>query len=76
MGSRGSIIPLFLDRLNHSTFPITDIRMTRFMITLEEGVKLVWQAFEDMKGGEIYVKENKIHESHGYCISNKTRSKV
>ena len=59
MGSRGSIIPLFLNRLNDNTFPITDIRMTRFMITLEEGVKLVWKAFQDMKGGEIYVKKIK-----------------
>ena len=37
--------------------PITDSRMTRFMITLEEGVELVWHAFEDMVGGEIYVKK-------------------
>jgi len=37
--------------------PITDNRMTRFMISLEEGVKLVWHAFDDMKGGEIYVKK-------------------
>jgi FlaA1/EpsC-like NDP-sugar epimerase len=37
--------------------PITDNRMTRFMISLEEGVELVWHAFEDMKGGEIYVKK-------------------
>ena len=37
--------------------PITDNRMTRFMITLEEGVELVWHAFNNMKGGEIYVKK-------------------
>jgi FlaA1/EpsC-like NDP-sugar epimerase len=37
--------------------PITDNRMTRFMISLEEGVELVWHAFDDMKGGEIYVKK-------------------
>ena len=37
--------------------PITDIRMTRFMITLEQGVELVWHAFDDMQGGEIYVKK-------------------
>ena len=37
--------------------PITDKRMTRFMITLEQGVELVWKAFEDMLGGEIYVKK-------------------
>ena len=38
-------------------FPITDARMTRFMISLDDGVKLVWHAFEDMEGGEIYVKK-------------------
>ena len=38
-------------------FPITDKRMTRFMITLEQGVELVWKAFADMLGGEIYVKK-------------------
>ena len=38
-------------------FPITDTRMTRFMITLEQGVNLVWKALEDMRGGEIYVKK-------------------
>ena len=37
--------------------PITDERMTRFMISLDQGVELVWQAFEDMIGGEIYVKK-------------------
>ena len=37
--------------------PITDTRMTRFMITLEQGVELVWHAFEDMQGGEVYVKK-------------------
>lgn len=37
--------------------PITDERMTRFMISLEQGVELVWHAFEDMVGGEIYVKK-------------------
>ena len=57
MGSRGSVIPFFLSLLEKGVFPITDIRMTRFMITLEQGVDLVWQAFEDMVGGEIYVKK-------------------
>jgi FlaA1/EpsC-like NDP-sugar epimerase len=42
---------------NSSTVPVTDDRMTRFMITLEQGVELVWTAFEDMVGGEIYVKK-------------------
>lgn len=57
MGSRGSVIPYFLSRKGEGALPITDERMTRFMITLEEGVELVWHAFEDMEGGEIYVKK-------------------
>jgi UDP-N-acetylglucosamine 4,6-dehydratase (inverting) len=57
MGSRGSVIPYFLSISNRGSLPITDIRMTRFMITLEQGVELVWHAFEDMQGGEIYVKK-------------------
>ena len=55
MGSRGSVIPFFLSIKDEGNFPITDERMTRFMISLEEGVELVWHAFEDMKGGEIYI---------------------
>jgi UDP-N-acetylglucosamine 4,6-dehydratase/5-epimerase len=57
MGSRGSVIPFFLTLADKGVLPITDARMTRFMITLEQGVDLVWQAFEDMVGGEIYVKK-------------------
>lgn len=57
MGSRGSVIPFFTSISNTGILPITDSRMTRFMITLEEGVQLVWQAFDDMVGGEIYVKK-------------------
>ncbi len=57
MGSRGSVIPLFLSLRERGVLPITDPRMTRFMITLEQGVELVWHAFSDMQGGEIYVKK-------------------
>jgi UDP-N-acetylglucosamine 4,6-dehydratase len=57
MGSRGSVIPFFLSISNKGVLPITDERMTRFMITLEQGVELVWHTFEDMVGGEIYVKK-------------------
>ena len=57
MGSRGSVIPFFISLKDKQAFPITDNRMTRFMISLEEGVELVWHAFDDMKGGEIYVKK-------------------
>ena len=56
MGSRGSVIPFFLKLASTGELPITDPSMTRFMITLEQGVDLVWHAFEDMLGGEIYVK--------------------
>jgi FlaA1/EpsC-like NDP-sugar epimerase len=57
MGSRGSVIPFFRSLKKNTKIPITDERMTRFMITLEDGVNLVWQAFNDMVGGEIYVKK-------------------
>lgn len=57
MGSRGSVIPFFMSLKNSGRLPITDPRMTRFMISLEQGVELVWKAFEDMVGGEIYVKK-------------------
>ena len=57
MGSRGSVIPLFLKKKGSGSLPITDPRMTRFMISLEQGVELVWHAFGDMIGGEIYVKK-------------------
>lgn len=57
MGSRGSVIPFFMGLKDSGVLPITDPRMTRFMISLEDGVKLVWHAFEDMVGGEIYVKK-------------------
>jgi len=57
MGSRGSVIPFFMSIKDTGVLPITDHRMTRFMISLEQGVELVWHAFEDMVGGEIYVKK-------------------
>lgn len=59
MGSRGSVIPFFRSLIGNGNteFPITDPNMTRFMITLEQGVELVWHTFSDMVGGEIYVKK-------------------
>jgi len=57
MGSRGSVIPFFLSQEPTGELTITDKRMTRFMITLEQAVELVWHAFKDMCGGEIYVKK-------------------
>ena len=58
MGSRGSVIPFFLSKVKvGKSFPITDNRMTRFKISLEEAVELVWTAVDDMIGGETYVKK-------------------
>lgn len=57
IGSRGSVIPFFQECAKKGVMPITDERMTRFMITIEEGVDLVWHAFEDSVGGEIYVRK-------------------
>ncbi len=56
-GSRGSVIPFFqmlIDK-KEKTLPITDLRMTRFWITLDEAVELVFKALDKSKGGEIYV---------------------
>jgi len=55
MGSRGSVIPFFLDKRHEGVLPITDPNMTRFNITLEEGVKMVMWAIENAWGGEIFV---------------------
>jgi FlaA1/EpsC-like NDP-sugar epimerase len=55
MGSRGSVIPFFLEKRKTGTLPITDERMTRFNITLQEGVVFVISCFEKMWGGELFV---------------------
>jgi len=55
MGSRGSVIPFFLNQIKNKNMTITDERMTRFNITLSEGVKMVEWALKNSKGGEIFV---------------------
>jgi UDP-N-acetylglucosamine 4,6-dehydratase (inverting) len=55
MGSRGSVIPFFLNERRKGVIPITDEKMTRFSITLEDGVNLVYYAIQHMWGGEIFV---------------------
>ena len=55
MGSRGSVIPFFLSQKKTGVLPITDPEMTRFNITLEDGVRMVLWALEHAKGGEIFV---------------------
>ncbi len=58
-GSRGSIIPLFRDIIakGGTELPITDVRMTRFWISLEEGIELVIKALEEAKGGETFISK-------------------
>ncbi len=55
MGSRGSVIPFFLDKKKNGVLPITDERMTRFNISLEDGVNMVLFALQHHWGGEIFV---------------------
>jgi len=55
VGSRGSVVPLFVSMRKHGVLPVTDARMTRFWITLDQGVDFVLKAFQRMRGGEILV---------------------
>ncbi len=55
LGSRGSVIPFFLERAIEGSLPITDERMTRFWLTIEDGVQFVLDSLERMHGGEIFV---------------------
>jgi len=57
LGSRGSVIPFFLSKVSSGVLPITHPEMTRFMITLEESVALVWKALSEAHGGEIFVRK-------------------
>ena len=57
MGSRGSVIPLFSSLKDTGELPITDLKMTRFMISLKQAIDFVCLTFEKMQGGEIYVKK-------------------
>lgn len=55
LGSRGSVIPFFKEHESNGNIPITDVNMTRFWLTIEEGVNFVLESLERMKGGEIFV---------------------
>lgn len=55
MGSRGSVVPFFLDKKKEGVLPITDPEMTRFNISLDDGVEMVLWALEHAVGGEIFV---------------------
>ena len=56
MGSRGSVVPFFKEKAGTGELPITDFRMTRFLITLPQAVETVLYAFKKMQGSEIFVK--------------------
>ena len=60
MGSRGSVIPFFLSKKSSGVLPITDKNMTRFNISLSEGVEMVLWALKNAKGGEIFIPSYKI----------------
>jgi len=55
VGSRGSVVPIFLEQKKHGKITITDERMTRFWLTLEQGVRFVIACIERMHGGEIFI---------------------
>jgi UDP-N-acetylglucosamine 4,6-dehydratase len=55
LGSRGSVIPFFIQKAKSGLIPITDERMTRFWLTIEQGVQFVLDSLERMHGGEIFV---------------------
>ena len=55
VGSRGSVIPLFLEQRKNGKLTVTDKRMTRFWITLDQGVRFVLRCIEQMRGGEVFV---------------------
>ncbi len=55
VGSRGSVVPIFIQQRQNGKIPITDERMTRFWITLEQGVRFVIRCIEHMHGGEVFV---------------------
>lgn len=55
VGSRGSVVPIFLRQRNAGTLSVTDERMTRFWLSLEQGVRFVLRCIEEMNGGEVFV---------------------
>lgn len=65
MGSRGSVIPFFLERARNGILPITDPSMTRFNISLEDGVKMVLWALDHARGSEVFVPK-----IPSYCIAD------
>ncbi len=76
VASRGSVIPFFLGFKNKNYFPITDKRMTRFSITLQEGVNFVSSCLEKMKGGEIFIPKLKSYKVVDIARSIKSKNNL
>ncbi len=78
MGSRGSVIPFFIEKIKDGVFPITDERMTRFNITLDEGVDFVIKCLKNMLGGELFVPKIPSYRiiDVAKAISQKARLKI
>ena len=76
MGSRGSVIPLFLKMKKNNIFPITDKKMTRFNITLEESVNFVLFCLNKMWGGEIFVPQIPSYKIIDFAKAISTKAKL
>jgi len=76
MGSRGSVIPLFLSKLNEKYINVTHKQMTRFNITLDESVKFVIKCFKIMKGSEIFVPKTPSYKILDLVKAINTKSKI
>ena len=76
MGSRGSVIPLFLKMKKNNIFPITDKKMTRFNITLEESVNFVLFCLNKMWGGEIFVPKIPSYKIIDFAKAISTKAKL
>ena len=70
LGSRGSVIPYFKELINKGIkkLPLTDVKMTRFVISIEDGIDFVFASLKDMNGGEVFVpKLPSIEIKFNYC---------
>ena len=73
VGSRGSVIPIFMEQRRRGKITITDPRMTRFWLTLEQGVKFVIRCLEQMHGGEIFVPRIPEHAAGRFSRNRRAR---
>ena len=77
MASRGSVIPLIINQIkNGKDITVTDPKMTRFMMSLDEAVELVWFAYQNSYNGDIFVQKSlsTTIEKFGACLKRHIRS--